>query len=321
MSLKHYVRRFSEVSVLVVGDLMLDRYIWGEVSRISPEAPVQVVNVRKESLAPGGAANVAANIGALRGKSIVVGVLGRDGAKRELARIMKRYSADIRSVFTDPKKPTTHKVRVMAQSQQLLRIDYENTEYINRDDEAKTIANIRKRIREANAVVVSDYAKGIITERIMRALVRLSKRTGIPLIVDPKPRHAPLYRDSTLITPNEKEAREMALVLGIRGEDIAGIGRGIQKKTGSNILVTRGEKGMSLLPLKGSAIHIPTMAKEVYDVTGAGDTVVAVLALALGAGTGLEEAAVLANHAAGITVAKVGTSTVSQDELIKALGE
>ncbi|MBW2976423.1 D-glycero-beta-D-manno-heptose-7-phosphate kinase [Candidatus Woesearchaeota archaeon] len=312
------VGQFKNKKILVIGDIMLDKYIWGEVSRISPEAPVQVVNVVKESYAPGGAANVANNIAALEAKSSIIGIVGNDTIKDKLIAELKERNVDTGGIFIDSNKPTIQKVRVIGRSQQLLRFDYEKKGYLDSKTEDNIFDFVSENIGAADAIIVSDYAKGVITKNLASKLIRLCKEKDKIIVIDPKPKHKEFYKNATLIAPNCIEACQMA---GFEedSEDVEKIGKQLLGELNSNILITRGEKGMSLFEKDGKITHIPTFAKEVYDIAGAGDTSVATLALALASQASFKEAAVIANHAAGITVGKVGTSTVSLEELKKSI--
>jgi len=304
--------RFKGKKILVIGDIMLDKYIFGKVDRISPEAPVQVVEVIKENYLPGGAANVASNVSALGGTVVLVGIIGNDNSGKILIEELKKRGIDIEGIFRDSEKPTIQKVRVLGQKQQLLRIDYEKKESVKEEIENKITNFLRKKKEEIAAVIISDYAKGIVTEGIMENLKTIfSDKT---IIADPKPKNFDFYKRVSLVTPNVKEAKEMT-----NKENIEEMGKELIKKLNSSVLITRGEEGMSLFELNGSTRHIPTKAKEVYDVSGAGDTVVATLALALASNATIEEAAILANHAAGITVGKIGTSTVTIKEIKRSI--
>ena len=315
------VDQFKNKKIMVVGDIMLDKYIWGEVSRISPEAPVQVVNVLRESYAPGGAANVANNIVALGAQAFMVGVAGKDTTKEKLIRELKNKNIDVNGLVISEDKRTILKVRVIGRSQQLLRFDYEKKGYIDAKTENNILNFIYEKINEVDAIVVSDYAKGVITKGLMDKLIMLCKEKNKITIVDPKPKNKEFYKNVTLITPNHSEAHQMSSFSEeeISDSDVEKIGRQLLKSFNSNVLITRGEKGMSLFEKNGSITNIPTFAKEVYDIIGAGDTVVAAVALALASQASFEEAAIIANHAAGITVGKVGTSTVSTEELSKRI--
>jgi len=313
------IEQFKNKKILVIGDVMLDKYIWGEVSRISPEAPVQVVNVLKESYAPGGAANVANNIAALNGKSYIVGIVGDDEANKILLSELQKRNINVDGIFKDNNNPTIQKVRVIGRSQQLLRFDYEKKGYVDSNVESNILSFIEENIRSFDAIAISDYAKGVITKNLMKKLKEICKKNNKKIIVDPKPKHKDFYKNVTLVTPNHTEAHEI-LNIEIESEDeVSVIGKKLIEVFNCPILMTRGEKGMSLFELNGEITNIPTKAKEVYDVTGAGDTSVATIALSLASGASLKEAAVIANHAAGITVGKVGTSTVSIDELKKSI--
>lgn len=305
------LNNFKGKGILIIGDMMLDKYIFGNVERISPEAPVQVVEVEKENYLPGGAANVANNIAALQGNAFMTGIVGKDSEADILLNELKKRNINTQGIFTDSNKPTIQKVRVLGQKQQLLRIDYEKREYLNKEIENKILNFIKEKISNIDAVIISDYAKGVITQNLIEQIKDIAKDNII--IVDPKPKHKDFYKGVSLVTPNIKEAKEMT-----NKEDINEIGKELINELNTEILITRGEKGMSLFE-KHEITHIPTKAKEVYDVSGAGDTVVATLTLALTAGATLKQAAILANHAAGITVGKLGTSTVSIEEIKQSL--
>jgi len=315
------IGQFKGKKILVIGGIMLDKYIWGEVSRISPEAPVQVVNVLRESYAPGGAANVANNIAALNAKAFMVGIVGNDNAKDSLISELEKREIDVEGIFTEKNKPTIQKVRVIGRSQQLLRFDYEEKGYVNADTEKNILDFILGKIDGADAVIVSDYAKGVITKNLMEKIIKISMEKNKIVIVDPKPRHKDFYKNSTLITPNHTEAHQMTNLEEEENtdNDAGKMGKRLIKELNSNVLITRGEKGMSLFEKNGEITHIPAYAKEVYDIVGAGDTSVAFLTLALASGASFKEGAIIANHAAGITVGKIGTSTVSIEELRESI--
>ena len=304
--LLNILNNFKGKNILIVGDIMLDKYIFGKVERISPEAPVQVVEVIKEDYVPGGAANVANNIAALEGNAFMVGIVGDDKEANILLEELSKRNINTQGIIKDQNKPTTQKVRVLGQKQQLLRIDYEKKDYLNKETENTILNFIKTKITDIDAVIISDYAKGVITENMIAQIKEIAGNKII--IVDPKPKHKKFYKGVTLITPNLKEAKEMAE----KEVDLI-------TELGSPILVTKGEKGMSLYEKDGNITNIPTKAKEVYDVSGAGDTTVATLTLSLTTGATLKQAAILANHAAGITVGKIGTSTVTIEEIKKSI--
>ena len=310
---------FKGKKILIIGDIMLDKYIWGDVSRISPEAPVQVVNVLKETYEAGGASNVANNVAALEGKAFMVGIAGNDEAKGILLDELKKKGIDTEGIFLDKDKPTTQKVRIIGKSQQLLRVDYEKKERAHKNIESSMIKFLEKNIQNANAVVISDYAKGVITPDICNKIIETSKLNNKPIIVDPKPKHMGLYSNVTLITPNNTEASEMTNVEDETDDAVAEMGNKLLKYLNANVLITRGEKGMSLFEKDGNITSIPTNAKEVYSLIGAGDTVVATIALAIASGADLKDAAFLANLAAGIKVGKIGTASVSIEEIKKGI--
>ena len=319
-ALRSYIKKFRSGKVLVIGDLILDQYVWGQVSRISPEAPVPVVTVSSETLQLGGAANVSNNIRSLGGRVDLCGVIGSDDGGRQFLKVLESQGLGRDGILTDQDRPTTKKTRVVAHNQQLLRFDNERTEAISGVLEARLCRYVAACIRSASALVVSDYAKGVVTPRVMADLTDLANRHGVPVIVDPKVAHIGRYKGVTVITPNHHEAVQAA---GLQGDDETAIleaGRHLHQRLGCQaVLITRGERGMSLIEGGGRVTHIPTVARQVFDVTGAGDTVVATLALALAAGATMRQAAILANHAAGIVVGMVGTGTVTAAQLDEAL--
>lgn len=306
--------------VLVVGDVMLDEFLWGRVKRISPEAPVPVVEVTDQSFHLGGAGNVASNVRALLGEAALVGVVGQDDAARRVRDRLAALAIEDHLVATDATRPTTVKTRIIAHNQQVVRADREAAEDIPDALEQELLLRIGEALPRCRVLVVSDYQKGVVTQRVMRAAVQAARRRRIPVLVDPKVRHFPLYRGATVLTPNLMEA-EQATGLRIRGDhELLGAGQKILRSVGCRAaLVTRGEHGMSLFQEGHAPVHIPTAAREVYDVTGAGDTVIATLALALAAGASLSEGAMLANYAAGVVVAKLGTATASPEEVLAAV--
>jgi D-beta-D-heptose 7-phosphate kinase/D-beta-D-heptose 1-phosphate adenosyltransferase len=315
-----HIQRFPQAGVLVVGDLILDHYIWGKVSRISPEAPVPVVHVESESLKLGGAANVYNNILALGGKADLCGIIGSDEGGRRLLQQLGTRRGGRGGVIIDADRPTTRKTRVIAHNQQMVRFDVERRTEMKVGLQRRIVRYVESRLREVSCVVVSDYAKGVVTAPLMTELVRLTTIRRIPLVVDPKVEHFSYYKGVTLVTPNHLEATHAA---GVHGDDdlsISQAGETIRQRLGcQSVLVTRGERGMSLFETDGTSFHIPTVARQVYDVTGAGDTVIATLALALATGASMRDGAVLANHAAGIVVGMVGTATVSGTQLTEAI--
>lgn len=315
--LKSIVRRFNGRRIAIWGDLMLDEFLRGRVLRISPEAPVPIVEVREHTFHLGGAGNVAANVASLSGVAIPFGVVGRDDAGARMRREFHKLHIETKGVMTDPHRPTTLKTRIIAEHQQVVRADRERKESIDAALHARLMKYWLSRVRSFDAVIVSDYEKGLVTRELLEALTPLALRRKIPLCLDPKVSHAPFYRGATLITPNHHEAERLS---GITIEDDRSAERAgkklIRQFEVQALLITRGEHGMTLCESGGGVAHIPTVAREVFDVTGAGDTVISTLALALAAGASMRDAAILANAAAGIVVGKLGTATVSPEELL-----
>jgi D-glycero-beta-D-manno-heptose-7-phosphate kinase len=311
---------FPTARVLVVGDVMLDQFLVGRVTRISPEAPVPIVQFEREENRVGGAANVAHNIAALGGAVDLVGLVGQDPAASTLGRQLGGHAIQTTGLVEDASRPTTTKVRVVTdRHQQVARVDYEKDEEASGDVEAALIARARASVAGTGAIVVSDYLKGTITRGLVAALVTEARVRGVPVLVDPKIPHLDYYTGATLVTPNHHEA-EAAGHMRIRNDaDAARAARAFRERTGcQGVLITRGEHGMWLLA-DGAEGALGATAREVADVTGAGDTVIATLALALAAGATTAEAACLANHAAGIVVGKFGPATTSVGELLQAV--
>jgi rfaE bifunctional protein kinase chain/domain len=306
---------FPKKTILVVGDIMLDEFIWGKVRRISPEAPVPVVEVIDETYKLGGAGNVAANIRGLEGRAIPIGVVGRDAASNRIGDLLEQAGIETYGLVRAD-RPTTVKTRIVAHSQQVVRTDRESKKPLSAEINNDLDILFTQFLRGAAAVIVSDYDKSVINRDLLTSILPKARTAGIPVFLDPKVHHADYYKPITAITPNHHEA-ELLTGLSISTEktlDEAGR-KLLQRFDCEYALITRGEEGMSLFHRTGSH-HLPTFAREVFDVTGAGDTVIATLALARAAGATMEESAVLANHAAGIVVGKVGTATVSRSELV-----
>ncbi|NOS79653.1 MAG: D-glycero-beta-D-manno-heptose-7-phosphate kinase [Nitrospira sp.] len=320
-ALRQYLQRFPQASLLVIGDLILDHYVMGRVSRISPEAPVPVVHVESETLRLGGAANVFNNILALGGKVDLCGVIGADESGRLLLKELGKSRSGRGGVIIDHDRPTTRKSRVIAHNQQIVRYDMEGRQELKGTLQKRLLRYVESRIRELSCIVVSDYAKGVVSAALMTELTRMAALRKIPIIVDPKVEHFSYYKGVTVITPNHLEATQAAGLHGDDDQTINQAGTMIRQRLGcQSVLITRGEKGMSLYEGEGMSWHLPTQARQVYDVTGAGDTVIGTLALALATGANMREAATLANHAAGIVVGMVGTATVSPKQLLETVG-
>lgn len=311
---------FARVRVLCLGDVMLDRFVTGAAKRISPESPVPVLSVTGSTTLAGGSANVARNIASLGGRCTLIGVTGQDMGGVELCRILEETGGITPALVVAPKRLTTEKVRFVAQGQHMLRSDREDASPLTPEIEEAVIRRIADTLSEHDVLVLSDYAKGTLTPKVIRHAVELAKARGIAVIVDPKASDLSRYDGATLVTPN---LHEVWMATGIQGEDDAAAeaaGRKVLADTNIGaVLITRSEKGMTLVQRSGAPVHIPTFAREVADVVGAGDTVIAALSLVIGAGGALEEAANIANAAAGLVVAKRGTATVSRPELHEEL--
>jgi D-beta-D-heptose 7-phosphate kinase/D-beta-D-heptose 1-phosphate adenosyltransferase len=311
---------FADRRLLVLGDLMLDEFIWGRVRRISPEAPVPVVEVERQTLVLGGAGNVAANLVALGARPAPLGVVGEDANADRLRSAFAEIGIASDSLVIDAARATTLKTRIIAHNQQVVRADRESRAPISLDIEDAVIARFTAALDTTDAVVVSDYRKGLLTPRVLAETLRAAQQRNLPVCLDPKLRNFASYQPVTVITPNNQEAAEAA---GIEIEDDASLNEAGRRLLAAidcrAVLITRGEEGMALFTDGGEVTRIPTVAREVYDVTGAGDTVIATLALGLAAGASFAEAAILANHAAGVVVGKVGTATVTRDELLATI--
>jgi rfaE bifunctional protein kinase chain/domain len=320
MIYKNILSEFKKKKILIIGDLILDRYIWGKVNRISPEAPVPIVEVTGENFLLGGAANVANNIVALGGHATIVGVAGNDRAGGILMKMLKERGIQCGGVFWGSARPTTVKTRVIAHNQQVVRFDRENKDKVDGKVLKGLLEHIRSAVPNHDAVIISDYKKGVISYNLVREVLKHSKPENIFVSVDPKVSHFYCYKNVSLITPNVMEA-SVASGIEIKDEkSLVNAGRALCKKISCDaILITRGEYGMSLFE-KDKVVHIPTVAKNVYDVTGAGDTVIASFTIAYAAGASMKEAAVISNHAAGIVVGEVGTAVAKIDQLRKSLG-
>jgi rfaE bifunctional protein kinase chain/domain len=306
--------------IVVLGDVMLDEFIWGDVTRISPEAPVPVVNIQRESTRLGGAANVLANITSLGAVANVIGVMGHDAAGEKLAAALRQQANDEARewLIVDEHRPTTIKTRIIAQHQMVVRADREHRAQVNGSVEARIIDASKAAIAEADALVVSDYDKGVVTPRILGEILPLAY-ARIPVLVDPKIRNFDSYKPATLVTPNHHEALRLTNSEEDTDEGLKIAAGKIRVRLNCDaVLITRGDRGMMLVEGDQDPVCVETAAREVFDVTGAGDTVIATLATAMAAGASMKEAAVLANHAAGIVVGKLGTATASAEEVINS---
>ncbi len=308
--------RLAGRTVLIIGDLMLDQFVMGGVDRISPEAPVPVVRFDREEYRLGGAANVAHNVMALGGRVQAIGLAGADDAGGRLRAELARLGIDAAGIVTDARRCTTRKLRVVtSRNQQVARIDYEDDREVDGETEAAIISRIEQSSPAADAILVSDYLKGVVSRAVAAAAIAAAKRRGIPLLVDPKVPHIDYYAGASLITPNHHEAEAVThMRIRTSADALAAAKKFRERAQCDSVLLTRGEQGLTLLGPDGDA-ELPAEAREVSDVTGAGDTVIATMALALAAGASLVDAARLANRAAGIVVGKFGPATVSAREL------
>ncbi|MEJ5375654.1 MAG: D-glycero-beta-D-manno-heptose-7-phosphate kinase [bacterium] len=318
--LLQWPQRFKDARVLVVGDLIVDEFIWGKVERISPEAPVPVVKVTEKSLRWGGAANVANNLRAMGAKVSLVGIVGADQPGRWLLRDVRKKGVNTEGIFLDPARPSTLKTRIIAHSQQVVRIDNEKSGSLSQELGQKLRDFIRRQSSCVDAIIVSDYGKGVVDEPLMEEVRMAMSLRGIIACVDPKVSPFTIYRQVTAVTPNYKEAVRAAGVNEGASVCLEQIGQSLIKELQCRmLLITRGEEGMSLFLDGAPQVHIPTVAKKVYDVTGAGDTVISVFTLGLVSGAPPKDAAIMANLAAGVVVGEMGTATVGQKKFMRVL--
>ena len=314
------IDKFSRLKVLVIGDLMLDEYLWGRVDRISPEAPVPVVAVEKESRTLGGAGNVINNLVAMGANVAAVGTVGMGKAGRDVMDKLTELSVDTAGIISEPERPTTRKTRIIASSQQVLRIDREITQQISAGTFEKLTAKLTKAVSQMDLIIISDYAKGLVTKELVAKTVALAKDAGVVTLADPKSMDFTKYFGVTVLTPNKKEAGLAAGIDIQSPEDIDTAAARIMDKSGINkLLITCGKDGMALYETDKPSVTIASKARQVFDVSGAGDTVISLLGLGLASGASFEASAGLANLAAGIVVAKVGTATASIDELKQSI--
>jgi rfaE bifunctional protein kinase chain/domain len=325
--LESILKRFPKVKLLVVGDIMMDRSVFGKVSRISPEAPVPVIIAEAEDFNLGGAANVAHNIRSLGGMVSLCGIVGDDENGQKLYRRIVGKGIQTQGIFFEQGRQTTVKTRIIAHHphyQQLVRVDRETTEH----PKASTFRNLSRflteKIEDFDGVVFSDYGKGLLTRKLIQTIINRAKQSGKLIMVDPKVKNFFFFKGATVITPNTNEAIEASRIPVTDQSSLEKMGRSLLKRLKcSALVITQGEKGMTIFETHQKPYPVPTVAKEVYDVTGAGDTVIGTMALALGTGprVSVKDAASLANYAAGIVVGKVGTATVSSEELLRVIKE
>lgn len=318
--LEKFLTGVTQVRALVVGDLMLDEYIWGAVDRISPEAPVQIVEVKRKELRLGGAGNVINNLLTLNCQVDVISVVGDDDDGQFLLRRLKDRGVQEHGVFSQPGRVTSRKTRVFASNQQIVRIDQETRTDIATASEERIVSHVKSTVAELDVIYLSDYQKGVLTDRLLRKIIAIGREADVPVLVDPKGDDYQKYHGATLLTPNRKEAQQATGMTITDDASLLAAGRKLLDDLElESLVLTRSEEGMTILSAEGE-IHLPTVAREVYDVSGAGDTVLSLFGLGLAQQLPLETTARLANLGAGIVVGKVGTSTVSAQEMLAALG-
>ena len=320
-ALTAWTEKFPSAKIVVVGDLMLDHYLLGHVTRISPEAPWPVVDVHDEEYRLGGAANVAHNVSALDGKAVLCGLIGDDEAGGRLRTLLTQQGVAVDGLVVDAKRPTTVKMRIIGRQQQMMRVDREvRHPLMPGPTRQRLLDSVERALAGAQCLILSDYAKGLFTEGLLKELIQLAKRHRVKVVSDPKVANFDGMKGATVVTPNHLEAMQIAMGRVKSTDDLDEVGRHLlERLDGDAVLITLGEQGMALFERNGGYHEIPTVAQQVFDVTGAGDTVAAVLALGLAGGASMQEAAALANVAAGVVVGKMGTATVDRRELRAAI--
>jgi D-beta-D-heptose 7-phosphate kinase/D-beta-D-heptose 1-phosphate adenosyltransferase len=310
----------KDKKIVVVGDIMLDQFLYGDVERISPEAPVPVVEIKRETFHLGGAANVVRNLSALGANVDLVGVIGDDAWADTMRDLLAKTNTGCEGLVVDASRPTAKKTRIIAQHQQVVRFDREDRTPFNDEIVEQLAASLTQALTGADAVIVSDYGKGTVCDPVMEVVRNVAIARGLPVAVDPKPLNFKRYREVGVITPNAKETEAMSGLSPVTDEGAEAAGKHLMEELGTrSILVTRGENGMTLVERSGEVTHIPTRAKDVFDVTGAGDTSISVFTLAWACGATLAEAACISNSAGGFVVGKLGTAVVTLKELGDAL--
>lgn len=316
------IDRMTGHTVAIVGDVMLDEYMWGTVDRISPEAPVPVVNLTGQSSTPGGAANVAGNIFGLGDIPLLIGVVGNDNSGEIVDWLLREKGIGTETLIYDTQRPTTVKTRIIASNQQVVRADREIKADISKETQDRIMSTLAKNAADIKGLIISDYGKGVITKSLLKRIIEFCLKEEIFVAVDPKDVNFPRYKKVSLITPNHHEAGFAYGMRIIDEETLQAVGNGLMERLeAGSILITRGEKGMALFQTGKKMILIPTVAKKVYDVTGAGDTVIASFVSAVAAGATLDEATIIANQAAGVVVGEVGTAVITKAALKEAFEE
>lgn len=317
--MKNLFKKFKDTGILIIGDLMVDQYIWGTVKRISPEAPVPVVEVSNENLTLGGAANVARNITSLGGKVFIAGVIGDDDTGKILTRELNNNGINTDGILVDKDRPTTVKTRIIAHNQQVVRFDREAKSGISNSLTSSILEYVKERLPHIKGIIISDYSKGVITKHLIQEIISITN-SKVFIAADPKIGHFNYYKGVSIITPNLNEASFGSGVDIRDNETLLEAGSALMKKLQCDaVLITRGDQGMTLFEKNGNITHIPTFAREVFDVTGAGDTVIATLTLCRAAGLKLKESAIYANHAAGAVVGEVGTTVATPEDILKSI--
>ncbi len=319
-NLLEIVKNFKNQKILVVGDLMLDEYLWGEVNRISPEAPIPILDIKEVTCVPGGAANTASNLSVFGGKIFLAGVIGLEDKGRLLKEELKKRGVDTQGIFIDENRKTTIKTRAIAKNQQMIRLDSEDKNPIEPVDEEKILNFIKEKIKEVQAIIISDYAKGVVTENLTKNIIEIARSNNIFCLVDSKAKDYQKYKNCNIIIPNEKEL-SLALNVEIRSEgQLLEAGKMLLSHIFcDNALVKRGANGMTLFEKNGNIFSFRALNKKPVDVSGAGDTAIAIFTLALTAGASLQNAVVIASHACSVVVGKVGTAVASLEEIEKSL--
>ncbi len=310
------IANFGKAKILILGDIMLDEYLYGDVGRISPEAPVPVVDIKEERLKLGGAANVANNIATLGDEPILLGTVGEDDASIKLSQLLKNCNITRDFLINDSERRTTIKTRIIAQSQQIVRADREDTKDISENIEKIVLTRFRSVVDKINAIIISDYGKGVITASLLEKVIPACKENNVFIAVDPKESHFFNYKDVSVVTPNHHEAGFVAGHRIVNENDLKIVSRILlDKLQAESLLITRGSKGMALFTADDQVDYFPTVARKVFDVTGAGDTVISVFVSAVTAGATLKEAAIISNCAAGAVVREIGTATITSKKL------
>ncbi|NQU16781.1 MAG: D-glycero-beta-D-manno-heptose-7-phosphate kinase, partial [Candidatus Saganbacteria bacterium] len=320
--LKTIIPQFEGKKILIIGDLMLDEHIWSTVSRISPEAPVPIAKVKNITHVPGGCGNVAANIKKLTGTPLLLGLIGKDSSGLKLTKALKSQKISTSYLIKLKDRPTILKSRIIAASQHVIRVDREEQGLISSSLEKDILNKIKNTIKEADAIILSDYKKGILSEKVCKEIINLARKHKKPLAVDPKGSDYSKYKRAMVITPNLLEAEAASGIKISNEESLNKAGKKLLNQTqADHIIITQGKEGLSVFSKSGETSHIPAIQREVFDITGAGDTVIATLSLSLASGASIKEAALLGNYAASVAVSKIGTQAVEKDELEEALEE